>query len=460
MRISEPRRTAVCPAAPAGGGQRGAILMFVLLVMLLIASITLSVMNLIAADQAAGVHELQAVQVFNVAEAGVQYAIGQMQISGAATYGNPQKTLTITSGSTALGTATIQVNCITDTSWPPTTWPCTGAYAGYRRIISTGSLTIGGPSRTVVAVIQGYGLAGSAYALCATSTLTAQTGATINGDAGSNGTITLQSSATVNGNSGASPPYTGLARANGSITCSSSCSTQVAGGATPNAIGRVCPTLTTGPFSPGSTNQTVASGSTWTMNSSTGYNWNNITVNAGSGSCSSGSNPYTTLQISVPAGTTTVVQINQLSMASCTRLMIASGSGNIDLRIGAATGTGLSVGTRSHFGVLSTDTRTAPAPAPASQLEVEVNSSSTCTTSCAANVQSDTTNGIAAGVFLVPNGEIQVGQGEQMHGAIVANTVTLNSSSTTVLTFTYDTSAGGGAPAFSIFNNVRSFKDQ
>jgi hypothetical protein len=453
MRTSEPRRATVCPAAPTGGGQRGAILMFVLLVMLLIASITLSVMNLIAADQAAGQHELQAVQVFNVAEAGLQYAIGQMQIAGAATYGNPQQTLTITSGSTTLGTATIQVNCITDTSWPPTTWPCTGAYAGYRRIISTGSLTIGGPSRTVVAVVQGYGLAGSAYALCASQTLTANTGATINGDVGSNGTITLQSSAKVNGNSGASPPYTGLARANGSITCSSSCSTQVAGGATPNAIGRVCPTLTTGPFSPGSTNHTVASGSTWTINSSTGYNWNNVTVNAGT--CSGGT-PYTTLQISVPAGTTTVVQMNQLTMASCTRLMIASGSGNIDLRIGAATGTGLSVGTRSHFGVLSTDTQSTPASVPASQLEVEVNSSSTCTTSCAANIQSSDTTGVAAGVFLVPNGEIQVGPSEQMHGAIVANTVTLNSS----LTFTYDTSAGGGAPAFSIFNNVRSFKDQ
>ena len=457
MRTSEPQRGAGYPVAPPGGGQRGAILMFVLLVMLLVAAVTVGVMNLIAADQAAGIHELQAVQVFNVAEAGVQYAIGQLQISGAATYGYPQQTLTITSGSTTLGTATIKVNCITDTAWPPTTtWPCTGIYAGYRRIISTGSLMIGGPSRTVVAVVQGYGLAGSPYSLCAYSTLTANTGVTISGDVGSNGSITLQSSATVNGNSGASPPYTGLARADGTITCSSSCSSQVAGGATQNAIGRVCPTLPTGPFNPGTLNQTVASGATWTMNSTTGYNWNNITVNAGSGSCSGGSNPYTTLQISVPAGTTTVVQVGTLTMASCTRLMIASGSGNIDLRVGAATGTGLSVGTRSHFGVLSTDTRTSPAPAPASQLKVEVNSSSMCTTSCAANIQSDTTNGVVAAVFLVPNGEILVGQSEQIHGAIVANTVTLNSS----LTFTYDTSAGGGAPAFSIFNNLRSFKDQ
>jgi len=277
-------------------------------VMLLVAAVTLSEMNMIAADQAAGIHELQAVQVYNVAEAGAQYAIGQMQIAGANTYAG--QTLTITSGATTLGTARITVNCI-DTGTAP---PCSGSWAGYRRIVSVGSLVTGGPSRTVVAVIQGYGLAGSAYALCPFNALTAQTGATITGDVGSNGTITLQSSASVSGR----------ARANGTITCATSCSSQVLGGATPNALGWVCPTtLVTGPFSPGPSNQTVASGATWLMNGTTGYNWNNITVNAGSGSCGSGSNPYTTVQIQAgAAGTTTVVQINQLSMATCTRLMI------------------------------------------------------------------------------------------------------------------------------------------
>lgn len=452
MRLSEFRRGGLSPVA-AGPGQRGAIMMFVLLVMLLVATITVGVMNLIAADQAAGVHELQAVQVFNVAEAGVQYAIGQMQISGAGTYGNPQQTLTVTSGTTTLGTAKIQVNCITDSSWPPTTWPCTGAYAGYRRIISTGSLTVGGPSRTVVAVVQGYGLAGSPYALCTYSTLTANTGVTISGDVGSNGSITLQSSAAVNGNSGASPPYTGLARADGTITCSSSCSSQVAGGATSNAIGWVCPNVNTGPFAPGASNHTVSAGTTWTINSTTGYNWNTVTANAGT--CG-GSTPYTTIQIQAgAAGTTTIAQMNQLSMGNCTRLMIL-GAGNIDLRIGAATGTGLSVGSSSHFGVLSTDTQATPAPVPASQLEVEVNSSSTCATTCAANIQSTSSASVASGVFIVPNGEIQVGSSEKISGAILGKTVTLNSS----LTFTYDTSAGGGAPVFSIFNNLRSFKDQ
>ena len=154
MRTSKSRGTTSRPAA-AGGGQRGAIMMFVLLVMLLVAAVTLSVMNLIAADQAAGIHEMQAVQVFNVAEAGAQYAIGQMQIAGANTYAG--QTLTITSGATTLGTATITVNCIDSGAAPP----CSGTWAGYRRIVSVGSLVTGGPSRTVVTVVQGYGLAGS-----------------------------------------------------------------------------------------------------------------------------------------------------------------------------------------------------------------------------------------------------------------------------------------------------------
>lgn len=438
-------------------------MMFVLLATLLIATITLGIMNLIAADQAAGVREMQSVQVFNVAEAGLQYAIGQLQVSGASTYGYPQQTLTVTSGSTTIGTATIQVNCITDTSWPPTTWPCTGTYAAYRRIVSAGSLAVGGPSRMVVAIVQGYGLAGSSYALCAYSALTANIGATISGDAGSNGSITLQTAATVNGGAGP-PPYTGLARANGTITCSPSCGSQVAGTTTQNATGWVCPaTVPAGPFTPGIANQTVGRGpacsapalaNCWEMNGTTGYSWNDITVNAGSGTCGSGANPYTTLRISVPAGTTQVVQINHLTMANCTRLMIVGG--NVDLRIGAATGTGLSVGVRSHFGVLSTDTRTAPARAPASQLLVEVNSSTTCTGGCAANIQSNNAAGIASGVFLVPNGEIQFGTSEQVTGAILAGTVTLGQT----VTYTYDTSAGGAAPVFNFFSNVRSWKDQ
>jgi hypothetical protein len=411
--------------------------MFVLLVTLLVAAITLTVMNLIAADQAAGIHELQAVEVQSVADAGVQYALGQLQVSGAASYVG--QTITVTANGGTVGRATITVNCIDTGSAPP----CSGAWAAYRRIVSDGALAIGGPARRVVAVVQGYGLAGSPYALCAGRTLSANTAAAITGNVGSNGSITLQTGATVNG----------TARANGSITCATSCTAQVVGGATANALGTVCPSLALGPYNNTSTlNQSVSGGSTWTMNSATGYNWNTITT--GPGKCNSSSKGLTTIVISVPAGTTQVVQVNQMTLANCSRLEISGG--NVDLRIGQATGTGLSVGAESHFGVQPTDSWRTPSPVSASQFLVEVYSSSTCATTCAANIQSTNTVGNAAGVFLAPNGEIQFGTQEQIHGAIVANTITLGSN----LVFTYDSSAGSGAPTFSIFDNLRSWKDQ
>src|SRR5205807_7656099 len=113
---------------------------------------------------------LQAVQAFNIAEAGVHYAIGKLQAAGAVTYAG--ETLTVTSGATTLGTATITVNCI-DTGASPNPNGCTGTYAGYRRIISTSTLPMngvsGGPTRTIVAIVQATS-GGATYALCSLST--------------------------------------------------------------------------------------------------------------------------------------------------------------------------------------------------------------------------------------------------------------------------------------------------
>src|SRR5712692_6385467 len=132
-----PQETRAGRGGASAGGERGVLMMFVLLVMLLISAITLSIMNIIAGDQAAGIHELQAVQVFNVAEAGVNYAIGKLQSAGADSYAG---TTAIMSGSTTLGTAAITVNCIDSGAAPP----CGGTNASYRRIVSAGSLPVGG----------------------------------------------------------------------------------------------------------------------------------------------------------------------------------------------------------------------------------------------------------------------------------------------------------------------------
>src|SRR5207302_1338075 len=69
---------------------------------------------------------------------------------------------------------------------------------------------------------------------------------------------------------------------------------------------------------------------------------------------------YTDLRIQSPASGTQVVNMNTLTMGLCSRVTIL-GSGTVDLRIGAATGTSLSATTASgaslvRFGASSSDT--------------------------------------------------------------------------------------------------------
>ena len=89
------------------GNESGATMMFVLMAMILVGAITVSAMQVIGSDVGGGIEELQADQVFNIANAGVHYAIGKLQASGSTTYAG--ETRTITNGSTTLGTATIIV---------------------------------------------------------------------------------------------------------------------------------------------------------------------------------------------------------------------------------------------------------------------------------------------------------------------------------------------------------------
>src|SRR5438309_12580 len=178
---------------PVTGNQRGALMLFVLLAALMLSVITLGVLRLVSGDITEGFGGLQAVQAFNIAEAGVHYAIGKLQAAGAVTYAG--ETLTVTSGVTTLGTATITVNCI-DTGASPNPNGCTGTYAGYRRIISTSTLPMsgasGGPTRTIVAIIQSS-TGGGTYGICALNSLNIKgpDNIQIYGDVASNGSISI-----------------------------------------------------------------------------------------------------------------------------------------------------------------------------------------------------------------------------------------------------------------------------
>src|SRR5438445_7139910 len=219
---------------------------------------------MVAGDVSEGFGGLEAVQAFNIAEAGVHFAIGQLQAAGSGTAAG--ETITITSGSATLGTATIQVNCIDTGSAPP----CTGTYAAYRRIVSTSTLPMngvsGGPTRTIVAIVQAtsgsipYGICGTGSFPGYTTVRVSSEEGNVNSDLASNYAINIGSTEstqfTIRADTNSPQAYTGKVVAGGTITCggyrgSGGCPVQVQGGTFPSTSPLPCtaaplPTFTLG----------------------------------------------------------------------------------------------------------------------------------------------------------------------------------------------------------------------
>ncbi|TMI80566.1 MAG: hypothetical protein E6H04_08435 [Bacillati bacterium ANGP1] len=448
-------------------------MMFVLLVALLLSAVTLGVLRMVSGDITEGFGGLGAVQAFNVAEAGVHYGIGKLQVAGANTYAG--ETLTVTSGATTLGTATIVVNCI-DTGTVP---PCSGTYAGYRRIVSTstlpGSGASGGPTRTIVAIIQSS-TGGNTYGICALNQLNIQGPDNIQifGDVASNGTISISTSQTspavILGDTNSPQKFTGKATAAGTITCAGGCATQVQGGVFSTPPGPICAAPALPAYSnPSVTDLNVVTNSVSIQNCVPSCNFRNITLPKGTGG--GNGNPCMTttdLEILTDAANpnaVSVMQVNTLQMNPCTRFII-QGVGKLDLRIGAPTGNDLYVqgpnggadnGTR--FGVTTADKPNKPAPVNPGQLTVWMYSSC-LPPGCACQINNGPscaglvshTSGEAT--FMALNGSFTIDDAQPFYGALVANQLNYTGTNGYYL----DTS--GISNAFSNFNTLRSWKDQ
>jgi len=450
-------------------------MIFVLMAILLVGAITLSVMQIINADVAGGVQELRADQVFNIAQGGVHYAIGKLQTSGANPYAG--ETTTITDGSgTTLGTATITVNCIDTTptnGWAP---PCSSsAYPGFRRIISTGSLPVPGAARTIVAIVQAQTGSGT-YALCGLQSVTVDSPGdptTFFGDIGSNGNISISATKNPPGtyviaaDPNTPPQFAGVARAVGTITCASGCASQVQGGVFPGQSSQVCSTPPGPTYAPGSTPQTVAPDSVFTINGSSA--WGDINLQASSAPGGSGNCNWTELDIVAnpnPTDPPITVNMNTLSMGACTRLVVL-GQGKVNLLIGAPTGTSLYAGGSTkwpvHFGVDGNDKWNQPSPLPNGQLTVWVNSNNmTCVQagggspppSCAGMIS----HAMGSATIFVPNGSFNYDDSlgslnQTFNGPLVANNIVLTGWNTINV-------GAGSSFTYGTFNNLRSWKDQ
>lgn len=445
-------------------GECGAAMMFILLLIGLLVVVTAGVLFVITADLSAGIRQLQAVRVLNIAEAGVHYAIARLQGTSAAAYAGESIPITDGITGTVLGTASVTVTCLEPSGSAP---PCSGPFAAYRRIVSVGTLPVPGPRRTLVAVVEGYPEGLSGYAICADQEVLVNQGIHIYGDVGSNGDINLLGPSANYARIRNDPPapyenpenryYSGSARAVGRVNCSQGCAVQVAGTTTQGAPGPVCPIVPFPTFAPGTADLTISSPTTWyRMNSATGYDWRDITIQAaGTSSGCTGPTPFRDLIIQTgSAGTTTVVNVRRLRLERCARLII-EGEGIVDLRVAEETAWAVYAGQYGRFGMLPADTADSPAPVPAGRLRISVRSSAMDP----AAVQIDRAS-IVSGTWNVWNGELDldrmVGQVGQFYGAILARRADIDRD----FVFTYDPSAALGSPTYGNFTRLRSWKDQ
>lgn len=423
-------------------------MVFVLMALVLIGVITLSVLQLIAAEIGGSIRDLQSGQVFNIAQAGVHHAIGRLQLAGAPSY--PGETLRVISGETTLGTATIIVNC-PDTGTPP---PCSGPYAGYRRIISTGTLPTRGPTRTIVAVVQAT--TGAPKGICAYEGGVDIGATTVYSDVGSNAAIILAGGSPqlqIRADPKAPQQFTGTAVAMGNIACGSSCAAQVQGRVLPGQSAKVCPAIIPPSYTRGVANLYVDRRG-FTMNAGTGYSWNDVRLTPAS--CS-GPSPFTDLNIETDPSNprvTTVAQINTLVMGNCSRIVIL-GVGRLELRIAEPTYNSLAAFANTRFGVLPSDSVTTPAPVPASRFVVWVNSNGSASAVTSAQFLDAR---LVAGTIMAPNGRLYATGAQMMAGALWAKMVSIHAGGS----FSSDVS---GLPAEATgghadFKQLKSWKDQ
>jgi Tfp pilus assembly protein PilX len=462
----EPMRNGIDQADKAVSG---VALLSVLLFLLLIAIVTVSAMGIVRSDLAAGIRQQQAVQVFNVAEAGVHYAIARMQTSGADTYTG--ETVTITDGDTTIGQAVVEVRCL-DNITSPKDGACSGAEPAYRRIISTGTLTVAGPTRVVTAVVEGTTSPTSTYAVCAYDSLSVDQQVTIYGSIGSNGNITLLGPAGDNRSAVCDskeegglvgrcrtpipvPPteFSAGATAGGDITCSQGCENQVEGDVHPNQpVGSVCPAVSlTPPSDPGTTSLRVRLGETVKVDPAVNYGAVTLDDTPGNpDSCPIDSKKLATLYIdsgSDENAPPVTVRMATLNLGKCSRLEIR-GKGRVVMWLLEPTNQALSAVQRSVFGTTSTT--------PGEEKPVEGNRFTVNVVSTNSAAIYFNQSGMIAATFLVPNGGFRLKQAQITNGAILAKNVQFDQGTT----FTWDPRSRIGVNRYTNFITLRSWKDQ
>jgi Tfp pilus assembly protein PilX len=481
MNCDQRRGKNMTQSGPVRGGQRGAALLSVLLMMLMLAVITATVMTVVQSDVTAGVKQQQAVQVFNIAEAGIHYAVARLSSAGAATYAG--ETISVQDGGTTLGTTVIAVQCLNGTS--PAGTSCTGADPAFRRIRSTATLPAAGPARVVTAIVQGTTSSTGTYAICGYDGVSFDRGTTVYGDVGSNAAISLAMSATPSricnslaGGACAAPspapplPYSGSAYAVSTITCGGGAcgSGSIEGTIAPNQpAGSVCPVVTlTPPSPPGTTPLTVAAGTTVTVDPNTNYDAVRLNSPGGGSGCPPVANVATlVIDSGADPNATVTVRMRSLYVGRCGRVVI-TGVGKVALWLlepatipAANAGQALHTEQQAVFG--STTTGSTPSAIAGGRFTINVTSSKpnddagNCLSGAATcGAVHFNQAGLVAGTFVIPEGGYKMDQAQLTNGAILAKRIHFDRDTT----FYYDPTSSTGGGTYSNFNTLKYWKDQ
>lgn len=476
-----------------GTMDRGAALLTTILVLTLIMIVTATVMIVVKSDLAAGIRQQQAVQVFNVAEAGLHYAIARMQALGpaSAAYTGEVTAVPISTDGTpggAVGFAEITVWCLTTpppNPTPPTGAGCSGPNAAYRRIRSEGRLSTPGPARVVTAIVEGTTSSTSNYAICAYDGVNLDQGVMIYGDVGSNGNITLARGGTpskvCDSNAGGACPapvpapaqgYSGSVYAAGTITCGGGACTsaQIEGTLAPNQpAGSVCPVVTLAPpSSAGASPLAVAAGTTVTLDPS--VNYGDVTLaSSGTSTCPADVAQRATLITDSGAdpNATVTVRMRRLWVGKCARLVI-TGSGRVVLWLlepesnpASAARQALKAEQLSVFG----STTTGPTPSAITGDRFTINVLSNKPNGDAGDcLAGDATcgavhfnqSGLISGTFIVPGGGFELDQAQLTNGAILSKQMQFDRNTT----FYWDSASRIGGGGLANFDRLKAWKDQ
>ncbi|MGQ0568610.1 MAG: hypothetical protein ACT4P5_03615, partial [Armatimonadota bacterium] len=473
--------------------EKGTALLSVLLLLMLIAVVTGTVMAIMQADLTAGIRQQQAVQVFNVAEAGIHYGIARLQGAGAATYTG--ETTSIADASTTLGQVVIAVRCLDGTN--PASSACASSSPAFRHIQSTGTLVVTGPQRVLTAIVEGTTSSTAFRAICGDQGVNFDQGVSVYGDVGSNGDITIARGGTpskicdslAGGACAApSPPpslaYSGSAFAVGTITCGGGAcnSSQIEGTIAPNQpSGSVCPRVTLSPpSSPGTTPLDVAAGTTATVIPATNYGAVTL-ASSGTSTCPALVSSRATLIIdsgSDPTATVTV-QMRSLWVGKCARFVI-TGVGKVVLWLlepwanpESSARQALMAEQLSIFG--SASTGATPVAISGDRFTINVMSNkpvadlgdclNPANTTCAAVHFNQ--SGLISGTFVVPSvcpslsppspcGGFELDQAQITNGAILAGRIQFDRDTA----FMWDPASSIGGTGYGNFDRLRYWKDQ